>query len=139
MTEHKTVAEFLLPHPEKTGGHLYESHEVPPGDRDPQVPSLTGPPELAYGVRFFDQVVTEIRDPVGGDPVVCRSNRLDPSPGTFFYQGTVYVVSEVISGTTNLPLMAEQYIAQKFDSYAHVIRFLDGTVLPFNKYVDQIL
>ena len=102
-------------------------------------PSIGGPPDQAYGVRFFDQVVTEIPDPVGGDPVVCWSDRLNPSSGTFFYQGVVYDVSKVYGRATDLPLMAVQYIEQKFSSHPYVIRFSDGTVIPFNKYLDQVL
>ena len=137
-TERKTVAEFILP------GWVgkeprYEKHEVPPGDRDPQVPSIDGPPKGAYGVRFFDQVVTEIPDPHGGDPVVCRSDRLDPSPGTIYYQGTAYRLGDILNGETDIPLVAVQFIEQAYSDTTYIIRFPDGTVMPFRKYLDEIL
>jgi len=106
----------------------YISYEVPPGDRDPKVPSHPGgPPPEAIGVRFYDIVAAEVPDPVTGKPVECQSARLDLSPGMFFYRGTVMPQSKVQQDKDLLAATTWDFII-----------LVDDVMLPFRKGVDLL-
>jgi len=128
----KTFAEFMFaPEENEPFGTLgYISYEVPPGDRDPLVPSHPGGhPSEAIGVRFYDVVAAEVPDPVTGSPIECRSTRMDLSPGMTFYRGTVMSQSVV----TDKDLKA----AMTNNSWDCII-LVDDVMFPFRPGIDKV-
>lgn len=133
----KTFAEFMYPDGDHPGTLEFFSYEVPPGDRDPLVPShLGGPPPDAIGVRFYDIVAAEVQDPLTGKPIECQSTRLDPTVGNTFYRGLVYDETTIKAQS---PVPAEILNAMNYNGWQKIIIFEDGTVLPFNEAIDRVL
>ena len=131
----RTVARFIFKGP---GGSVeYKESPVPPGERDPLVLVLGCPPQGALGVQFYDQVTTEVANPLTGEPVICLSEPLY-APGTTYYEGTVLARKELETGTISLPVLARQAVLARMDQgWGRVILFKDGSMQPFFK--DDVL
>jgi len=138
FVERKTFAVFLY------GGDKVQKsntltlsleNEVPPGDVDPAVPTLGGPPKDAIGVRFYDQIVAEVEDPSTKEKVICRSDWISVLEGTTYYGGTLYSLADVKNGAANLPLLTHQVVLGS--GWAHTIVFEDGSVAQFHLNQDR--
>ena len=138
FADRKTYAEFLHPGEVNLGQVEYSLREVAQNDRDPRC--LPGPPSDALGVRFFDQIEVEVTDTSGvrsPDPIVCKSSRLDVSPGVIFYGGTILDRNAVETGTLPSPLKRIVLHNMRNNNWDLVI-FIRGIVLPFDVSNDSI-
>ena len=137
----RTYAEFLFADEENPGQVCHSVQEVPPGLRDPLVPVLGGIPDGALGVRFFDILVADLIDPLTGNIVNCRSDRLDQSPGVSFYTGMVYSQADVLAGKAGTIQRADYsavVTAMQSNGWKAIIH-IAGMILPFDPAHDKEL
>jgi len=126
FVERRTVARFTT----ISAGGQFQTHDVdvPPGDRDPEVPILGGPEPGVVGVTFFDHVVAEVDDPITGEPIICCSTPLNPMPGIFYYRGLPAARKDIESGIVVFPVLVQQSVLSQMSEkgWTHIIYFDGG-------------
>jgi hypothetical protein len=140
VIERKTYAEFLHPDRVHLGQVEHSLREVDMDNRDARC--LPGPPSDAVGVRFFDQIEVEVIDNSGlpsTELIVCKSPRLNVSPGVIFYEGALLAENNVRARANLSDVLKNTILANmRNNGWEHVI-FVKGIVLPFDKNVDSFI
>ena len=96
-------------------------------------------PSNALGVQFLDYVLAYVEDPATGNPVICRSDVLNPDSGFFYYRGLVATSMMIDAGLVTFPVLTAQMIKNRIqeNNWSHIIYFEGGKIIrPYHPTLD---